>query len=177
MSVNRRMVIKSAAVLAASAALPRFSRAETIFAPRPGNWRTFETVMRIEVAKVEGQVQAWIPLPAVDETEWMRSGTSTWVADGAKATAVADEKYGAKMLHVVWSEATSSPVVEVTSRFQTRDRFVDLLAPGQVKPLSAAERKIYTEGSELIPIDGPVKEAAEKITKGATTDLAKARAL
>ena len=177
MSVNRRMVIKSAAVVAASAALPRFSRAETVFAPRPGNWRTFETVLRIEVAKAEGQVQAWIPLPAVDETEWMRSGASTWIADGAKATAVADEKYGAKMLHVVWPEATASPVVEVTSRFQTRDRFVDLSLPGSAKPLSDVERKFYTEGTELIAIDGQVKESADKITKGATADLDKARAL
>ena len=94
MSVNRRLVIKSAAVVAASAVLPRFSRAETVFAPRPGTWRTFETVMRIEVAKAEGLVQAWLPLPAVDETEWMRSGASTWIADGAKANVVADEKIG-----------------------------------------------------------------------------------
>ena len=177
MSFNRRMVIKSAAAVAASAALPQFSRAETVFSPRPGNWRTFETVMRIEVAKVEGQVQAWMPLPAVDEAEWMRSGASTWIADGAKATAVVDEKYGAKMLHVVWPEPTASPVVEVTSRFQTRDRFVDLSSPGTAKPLSDVERKFYTEATELIPVDGQVKEAAEKITKGATTELDKARAL
>ena len=82
---------------------------------------------------------------AVDETEWMRSGASTWIADGAKATALADEKYGAKMLHVVWPVSTASPLVEVTSRFQTRDRFVDLSAPGTVKPLSDVERKFYTE--------------------------------
>ncbi len=177
MTIDRRNVLKSAAAMTAAASLPRLSWAETVFAPKPGNWRSFETVMRIEVGKPEGQVQAWIPLPSVDQSDWMRSGTSTWLAEGAKATALTDQKYGVKMLHVVWPAGTTAPVAEVTSRFATRDRFVDVSTAGTAKPLSDKERKFFTEGTELIPVGGAVKEAADKITKGATSDLDKARAI
>ena len=177
MPMDRRFVLRSGATLAAATALPRLSWAETIFAPKSGNWRTFETVMRIEVGKPKGQVQAWVPLPSVDQTSWMRSGISTWIADGAKTTAMTDEKYGAKMLHAIWPSDTTAPVVEVTSRFETRDRAVDLSMAGNAKPLSDAERNLFTASTELIPIDGAVKEAADKITKGATSDLDKARAI
>ena len=42
-------------------------------------------------------------------------------------------------------------------------------------PLSAAERTLYTRPTRLLPTDGIVKATSDKITAGATGDLAKAR--
>ena len=71
------------------------------------------------------------------------------------------------MLHVVWAEGEKAPVVEVTSKFATRDRAVDLTKPGNAPALSRAERKLYTPATDLIPTDGIVKETSDKITAGA----------
>ncbi len=177
MDLSRRSVLECTGAFAASFVFSRTARAESTFSPVPGNWRTFETVISIQIAKPEGKVQAWVPLPAVDQDDWMRSGTSTWKADGADAVVVSEKIYGAKMLHVVWPEGTVAPVAEVTSRFSTRDRAVELTAAGNAMQLTKAERQLHLEGTTLIPVDGIVKETADKITGGAKTDLDKARAI
>ena len=107
----------------------------------------------------------------------MRSGESTWTSEAGKATAVVDDHYGAKMLHVVWPEGTPAPSVELISRFETRDRSVDLAMAADAKMLSDDDRARFTKGTEFIPVDGAVKETANKITKGAASDLDKARAI
>jgi transglutaminase-like putative cysteine protease len=177
MSLSRRSMLEGTGALAASFAISRAARAEGLFSTVPGEWRTFETVISIQIAKPEGKVQAWVPLPAVDQDDWMRSGTSTWTADGADAVVVSEKIYGAKMLHVVWPEGTAAPVAEVTSRFSTRDRAVQLTTADNAKQLTNAERQFHIQGTELIPVDGIVKETADKITAGAKTDFDKARAI
>ena len=170
-------MLEGTAALAASLALPRAARSDVVFSPLPGAWRTFETKIAIQIAKPEGKVQAWVPLPAIDQADWMRSGASTWKADGADAIVVSENTYGAKLLHIVWPEGTVAPAAEVTSQFSTRDRAVDLTSAGTAAPLTKAERQFFTQGSDLIPVDGIVKETAGKITAGAKTDFDKARAI
>ena len=177
MSLRRRSVLKGAGAVAVSMLLPGHARAQSAFSPVPGGWRTFETIIRIQVAKPDGRVQAWVPLPAVDQDDWMRSGESTWAADGADAKVVTDDVYGAKMLHIVWPTVTDSPTAEVTSRFSTRDRGAGLVPTGNARTLTVEERELYTRGTELIPVDGVVKETALKIIAGAGSDLDKARAI
>jgi transglutaminase-like putative cysteine protease len=75
----------------------------------------------------------------------------------------------------VWAGGDAAPSVEVTSKFETRDRAVDLAKPGSTPDLSAEERRLYTSATDLIPVDGIVKETADKIAAGAGTDLDKAR--
>ncbi len=175
MKITRRDVLASAVALPAAVALPGRAKAETAFIAKPGSWRAFEIVTRIEVTKPEGKVQAWIPVPSVNEAEWFKSGESTWVAANAEAAIKTDAKSGAKMLHAVWPEGTSAPVVEVTSRFSSRDRSINLSAPPSATTISAEDRMRYTAATELIPVTGLVKETADKITAGASSDLDKAR--
>ncbi|HYY61325.1 MAG TPA: transglutaminase-like domain-containing protein, partial [Burkholderiales bacterium] len=66
---------------------------------------------------------------------------------------------------------------EVTSRFMTRDRGVDLSAPASDADLNATERAFYTSPTELIPTDGIVRTTALDITRGAKSDVEKARAI
>jgi transglutaminase-like putative cysteine protease len=173
--MNRREVLKSGAAAAAAAALPAAAFAQGAFAPRPGAWRTFQTVMRLEIAKPEGQMQAWVPLPALSEPEWFRPAGSTWTTNAKVAETKRDAKYGAEFLHLVWADDEKAPVVEVTSKFATRDRFVDLSKPGSTPALGEDERRRYTAPTELIPTDGIVKETSDKIVAGAAGDLDKAR--
>jgi len=175
MRIDRRELLTGAAAAAAAAALPTTVSAAGAFAPSPGAWRTFEVVTRIEIAGPGAQ--AWVPLPAVNEADWFRSVASTWTTNAARAERMRDQDSGAEMLHLVWAASEASPLAEVKSRIATRDRAIDLEAPGHAAPLSAAERAANLAPTALIPIDGIVKETSDRITAGAESDVTKARAI
>jgi transglutaminase-like putative cysteine protease len=172
--MKRRDFIASAAALAA---MPRLSFAQQKeFDPRQAEkWRSFEIVTRVEVAKPVGVSRAWIPVPAVDE-DWQRTVGNSWSGNGAMRLAY-DPKYGAAMLYAEWPESQKAPVVELTSRFATRDRAVDLSKPGVAQPLAASDRAFYTGPTELMPTDGIVARTAREITRGKRTDVEKSRAI
>lgn len=177
--MNRREFIQSTALLSLAAALPNAAWAQAVFAPKPGAWRSVDLVTKLEIDKPEGKMQAWIPLPSVKETEWSRPGETKWTGNAAKVARVRDPKYGAEMLHVIWKDGESAPTIEVTSRVSMRDRDIDLSKPGKVEPLSKSERKLNLQGTELIPVDGIVKQTSDKIVAAANakTDIEKARAI
>jgi transglutaminase-like putative cysteine protease len=174
---NRRDLLKSGAALAALAALPRTALAGPAFAPSPGAWRSFDVVTRIEIAKPGGRTQAWIPLPSVSEAAWCRPDGNRWTTNAETAAIVGDPVYGAQMVHAVWRDNEPAPVIEVTSRFATRDRAADLGAPGTAPALTAAERTLYLAPTELIPTGGIVAETSGRITAGAEGQVAKVRAI
>jgi transglutaminase-like putative cysteine protease len=176
MNMRRRDVLKAGVALSVAAALPREVLAQVPFAPKPETWRYFQIVTRLEIARPRGKVQAWIPLPSVSEADWVRPMGNDWKTN-ATTTVRQDPKYGAQMLHVEWAEHETAPVVEAVSKFAARDRAIDLTKPATVAPLTAAERKFYTEGTDLIPVDGIVRETADKITAGKQTEVEKARAI
>jgi len=178
--MDRRQFLKSTAAVPLAAALPHAAWAQqqpAMFAPKPGPWRSFDLVTRIEISDPKDKLQAWIPLPSVNAADWVRAGDSKWTTNAVSATRVRDAKYGAEMLHVVWKDNEPAPVVEVTSRVSLRDRAVDLGKPGNAAPLSAAERALYLEGTELIPVDGIVKQTSDRIVANARTEIEKARAI
>jgi transglutaminase-like putative cysteine protease len=176
MSIDRRELLKTGLAASAAVALPPAARADINFEPRSGAWRTFEIVTRMEVGKAERKTQAWIPVPVVNEPEWFQSLGSQWTTNG-RAALVCDAQFGAEMLHVEWPHGERSPILEVTSRIATRDRATDFAKPGRPVPLSAAERELNLCGTELIPVDGIVKERSDNIVAGAKTDVEKARAI
>ncbi|MDY0011927.1 MAG: transglutaminase domain-containing protein [Rhodocyclaceae bacterium] len=147
------------------------------FDPTPANgWRTFEVTTRIELLKPAGPAQAWLPLPAVDQAGWTRTLGDQWTSNADQVERVMDPVYGAGFLHARWA-AGAAPELEVVSRITTRDRAVDFSRPGAVAPLSKAERSLWTRPTEMLPTDGIVRKTALDATRGAATDLEKARAL
>jgi transglutaminase-like putative cysteine protease len=69
-------------------------------------------------------------------------------------------------------------VLELTSRFATRDHAVDFSrARSEAERLSAAEQRFFTAPTELIPTDGIVRETAKGVVKNARSDVHKARAI
>jgi transglutaminase-like putative cysteine protease len=173
--MRRREFLRTGAALAVGAALPRVAFADTPFAPKPEAWRKFEITTRVEIVKPSGKVQAWVPLPAVDERDWMQPLGNEWKTNAQSAVPQRDAKYGAQMLHVEWADGEPAPVVDVVSRFTTRDRAIDLTRPGAVPPLSEAERKLYTDATDLMPTGGIVKTTADQIVARASGDVDKAR--
>lgn len=177
--MNRREFIQSTAALSLATALPGAAWAQAVFAPTPRAWRTVDLVTKLEIDGPEGKAQAWIPLPSLNEAAWIRSGETTWTGNAASVTRVRDPKYGAEMLHVIWKDDEFVPSIEVTSRVAMRDRHIDLSKPGQTAPLSDAERKLNLQGTELIAVDGIVKQTSDKIVTDAhaKSDIEKARAI
>jgi transglutaminase-like putative cysteine protease len=176
MKFSRRDLLKAGVAAPLMAGLPRRAMAQSAFAPQPGAWREFQVVTRLEIANAKGKTQAWIPVPSVNEKDWFKSSASQWTTNG-RAALMHDPKYAAAMVHAEWDDGQAAPAIEVTSTVKVRDRAVDLSKPGKPEPLSAAERKLYTRATELIPTGGIVKETSDKIVKGADTDLKKARAI
>src|SRR5688572_11534724 len=175
--MERRTFLQATLAMPALAVMPSAVR-ETIAAElAAAGWRTFETVTKVEITNPSGVSRAWVPLPYTAKTDWHNPLGNKWTGNG-QMKVVTDGKYGAEMLYAEWKDGDKTPVVEVTSRFATRDRAVDPTKPnpGALK-LSAAEVKLNTAATEFIPTDGIVRETAQAIVKGARTDVEKAHAI
>jgi transglutaminase-like putative cysteine protease len=141
-------------------------------------WRGYEVTTRVEILKPRGITRVWLPLPMMDDTAWQRNRGSDWTGNAAHTQIVDDGKYGATMLYAEWPATTQAPVLELTSRFATRDHAVDLSrVHGNAERLTAAERGLFSAPTEYIPTDGIVRQTATGIVKGARGDVDKARAI
>jgi transglutaminase-like putative cysteine protease len=178
--MNRRGFLKHSLALSAGAVatgLPH--RVRPALAQTPAaKWRTFEVVTRVEPAAPSGLTRAWIPVPLMGETDYFKRGGDTWKGNGAVMRLERDPKYDAGYVYAEWPGSEKAPVIEITSRFSTRDRHIDLGKPpaGAVKEDPAVLKK-YLEPTTLLPTDGIVLETSQQIVKSQGTDLAKAKAI
>jgi transglutaminase-like putative cysteine protease len=177
--MDRRQFFKTTALTAAAVAAPRFAfAADNAFKPNPAKgWRVFEVTTRVDLAPTKGVPRIWLPLPGVEDAAWIRTMGNLWQGNAVAVQQLRDPNYGAQMLAAVWDADEPAPVLEVVSRFATRDRAVDLSQPGKPAPLDKEMRALYTRATDLLPTDGIVKKTAEDITRGAKTDLDKAKAI
>ncbi len=178
--MNRRDFIKATGLAPAAAAVSALPQFSSLALAAPGDkWRVFEVATRIEVLKPAGVTRVWVPLPLVDDTDYQKNLGSTWKVDGGAATTSTDAKYGAQMLYTEWPGTVSSPVLQATSRFATRDRAVDLSRPaGTAVRADRAELQRYLAATELVPTDGIVRDTAREITRNVRGgDVEKARAI
>ncbi len=171
--MDRRTFIQSGIALPAAAALPWTNALAAPEAP----WRTFEITTRVQILKPQGVSRAWLPLPMMDDSNWHRSGGNETSGNAARTQQYRDGKYGAGMVYAEWGPDQPAPVLVLTSRFATRDRFEELGKPMSGERLSAADVAFYTAPTDLMPTDGIVRQTALEATKGAKGDVEKARAL
>ncbi|MCW6509397.1 transglutaminase-like domain-containing protein [Lichenifustis flavocetrariae] len=138
-------------------------------------WRRFRVTTRLDLTDAPGPAQAWVPLATFEATDWVRPETQTWTAsEGAKVERLISA--GAELLHVQWG--AGARFLDVASIVVTRDRTAPFAgSPPSKTTLSDGERATYLSGSTLAPVDGLVKATADRITAGASGDVAKARAL
>ena len=141
-------------------------------------WRTFEVVTRVEPTTPAGVTRAWVPLPLMTDTDYFKRLGDTWKSNAAGARLMRDDKYDAGFVYAEWPAAEKTPLLEITSRFSTRDRAVDLSRPpaGAAREDRAVLRK-YLEPTQLIPTDGIVLDTAQQIVRGHSGEVAKARAI
>lgn len=165
--MDRRTFLKSSAAVSAAGMAPFSFAAED-------KWRTFEVTTRVELDG-SSPAMVWLPVPSVD-TDYQKLLATSFKADGAVTQLVRDPKYGAGILLADFKSG-QQPVVELTSRFATRDRVVDLSAAPSAAQLDPVERERYLAATDLLPTDGIVAKTAQQITAGAGTDLEKSRAI
>lgn len=169
--MDRRSLLKAApAVGVLAAAAPLAARAQA-----PG-WRRFETTTRVEIARPGGQMRAWVPLPLSQDTDYFRTLANSWSGNAEKVELVVEPTYRAAMASAVFRPGEANPVLEIVSRFAVRERNVEL-KPGAGMRATRDEQALYLQATELMPTDGIVKKTADEITRGARTDVQKARAI
>ena len=177
--MQRRTFLKSSLAASASLALgvaPRLVRAAEPTAANP--WRKFEAVTRIEVTNPTGVTRVWVPVPLLTDTDYFKRGGDTWTGNATVTRVAKDPKYDVGLVYAEWPAAEKAPVVEITSRFATRDRAVDLAKPA-VKAVREDRAVLarYLEPTKLLATDGIVLETAQGITQGVASDTDKAQAI
>lgn len=178
--MDRRQFIQASTLLTAAAwSGPRFAAAsENTFKPSPEHgWRVFEVNTRVTLARADSPTRVWLPLPSVEEADWIKTMGNLWQGNASSVSIQRDPAYGAQMLVADWAPGEAAPVLETTSRFASRDRAIDFKKPRKIAPLDKASAKLYTRATSMLPTDGIVKERAREITQGAKTDLDKAKAI
>jgi transglutaminase-like putative cysteine protease len=114
----------------------------------------------------------------VGKTHYQRTLANRFTAKGGTAKIVQNKE---DALGIVSADfpAGVKPVLTLTmtSRIATRGYAVDLSAPGRAPRADAAELQYFLRPTKLLPTDGIVKETAAEITRGANTDVEKARAI
>jgi transglutaminase-like putative cysteine protease len=174
--MHRRNFLQAGAAASLLGALPRVSFAQQLpFNPVTGEWRTFEVTTRVDILKPAGVSRAWIPVPSV-ERDFQKLLGNSWSGNGTVKLA-SDGKYGASMIAAEWGAAEKAPVVEVVSKFATRNRAVDFSKRNPEIKIDAATARFSTAPTELIPTDGIVRKTAYEITRGKSSDIEKARAI
>ncbi len=174
--MNRRDFVRSAGAVCAGAA---FSKMECL--PAEGatsaEWRTFEVTTRVEILESSGATRVWLPAALISSTPFQKTLSNTFKAEGGAGRMLQGRPDG---LGIVVAEfpAGVKPVLTLTSRVETRDYVVDLSAAGRgAKSESRAELEHFLRSTKLLPTDGIVKATATEITRGAKTEIEKARAI
>lgn len=179
--MDRRAFIKTTAMLPAAAAvsaMPQLAASASANAAPGERWRVFEVTTQVEVLKPAGVTRVWLPLPLLVDTDYQKNLGSKWSVEGGTAATLTDDKYGAGIFYAEWPKTIKKPVLQLTSRFATRDRAVEFGTPATTAKTDRAELRRYLRATELLPIDGIVRDTARDITKNVHGgDVESARAL
>jgi transglutaminase-like putative cysteine protease len=175
--MDRRRFLQSAGALSATLAFPKAARALTFGVPAGEPWRTFEVTTRVEVLKPSGVTRVWLPAALIRDTPFQKTLANDYRAEGGTVELV--KKDAADSLGIVSATFPEGvrPVLTLTSRAATRGYAVDLSKPGPAPKADAAELQYWLQPTRMLPTSGIVASEAALITKGATTDFEKAKAI
>ena len=141
------------------------------------HWRIFEVTTRAAVSEPGSAARVWLPLPLMPDTDYSKILGQTWTGNASATRIFRDGKYGAAIFYAEWAPGESSPVIEVTTRFTTRDRMADLGRPESAAAEDRAVLDKYLHGTSYVPTDGIVGKTSREVTRGHRTDVAKAKAI
>lgn len=175
--MDRRKFLETGAAVPAAVAmsgLPRFAFANLAGGDK---WRGFEVTTRVEVLKPVGITRVWLPVPLTADTDYQRGLGNSWSAQGGTVSYQKESKYGTGIVYAEFPDTIKQPVLELKSRFATREYVVDLTKPATAAKAANASLALYKAPTELIPTDGIVRRTAQEITQGVTDEMGKARAI
>jgi transglutaminase-like putative cysteine protease len=173
--MNRRDFLHSTGILSASLAFPK---ANFLFAAStaPDSWRSFEVTTRVEVLKPSGVTRIWVPAALLTPKPFQKTFANTFQAEAGTANLLGSKRDSLGFIAAQFP-AGVKPVLTVTSRIATKDCTINLSAPNNAPKESRADLEYFLRPTKLLPTDGIVKSTAAQITRGAKTDVAKARAI
>src|SRR4051794_5284258 len=173
--MNRRRFLQSAGVASASLVLPKSARALAFGVPSGEPWRTFEATTRVEVLRPDGETRVWLPAALMRDTRFQKTLANDFRAEGGAVELVRNDADSLGIVAARFPEGVR-PVLTLTSRVTTRGYAVDLGKSGAA-PKPDSDLAHWLQPSKLLPLDGIVKSEAAMITRGASGDLEKARAI
>ena len=173
--MNRRDFLQSGGVVSVGLTLAKaqrlLSQVTTV-----DRWPTFQVTTHIEVLKPSGTTRVWVPAALISETPFQKTLSNTFNCEGGTAKLIETEADALGIIAVEFP-AGVKPILTVTSRIATKDYAVDLTARSKAPKEDRAELEHFLRPTKLLPTDGIVKATATEITKGASTDVEKARAI
>lgn len=174
----RRSFLKlalAAGIVPALAGLPRAGLAAEprLFAPGPSDWQGYQLTTLVTLPEAR-PAQVWLPVPSLD-TDYQRSLDDSYSGNAIRAEILHDPATGTRHLHAEF-DGSAVPMLELTSRVQTRNRSVDWSKRTRASE-DAAVLKAALRPSGNKPLDGIVAETAARVTAGAGSDLDKVRAI
>jgi transglutaminase-like putative cysteine protease len=128
------------------------------------------------VLKPSGPTRVWVPSALIIDTPYQKTLASTFQCEGGSARTF-ETKADALGITAAQFPTGVRPMLAVTSRIATRNRAVNLSAPGKTERTSPAELAHWLQPTKFLPTDGIVKETAIAITRNARTDVDKAHAI
>jgi transglutaminase-like putative cysteine protease len=173
--MNRREFLRLSAMTTSTVSLgPRVLLSQS---STPRRWRTYEVTTRVKVLNPSGRTRIWLPLPLAEVTSFQRTLSSAVQCDGGKILFHEDPRAGMKML-VAEFPLDKPAVLITTQRVCTRNWSVALgdCVPRK-KRLVPDDATAFLRSTRYVPTDGIVKEKADEITKGATTEVEKTHAI
>ncbi|MGH7847952.1 MAG: transglutaminase-like domain-containing protein [Candidatus Binatia bacterium] len=177
--MKRRAFLKQGLVVSAGLVLGGFPARSVRSASVAGaaKWRSFEVVTKVEILNPSGVTRVWLPLPLMTGTDYFKRQEDKWKGNAAVARTIRENKYDAGMLYAEWPASEKTPAVELTSRFEARDRQVNFNQPDPSVKEDKTILQKYLRPTQLLPTDGIVRKTSGQITKGLKTDVDKARAI
>lgn len=172
--MDRRHFLRYAGLSFAAVQLGRLS-AFSEEPPTSPEWRFYEVTTRVEVISPVGTTHVWLPLPLSHATEFQKPVSNRIHCESGTARELAASG-GARMVHGKFL-AGSDVQLTVISRVATRDHAVKLQQPSVRRAEPASALKAWLQPSAGVPVDGIVLKRATEITRGARTDVDKARAI
>lgn len=152
-----------------------FSKVPQLFADTPA-WHTYEVTTRVEVLKPSGVTHIWLPAALIRNTPFQRTLSNRFHAEGGKASLSESKRDSLGIVSATYP-LHAKAVLTLSSRVSLKNYSVDVSGPARASQAPQAELDYFLQPSKYVPTDGIVKETAEKATKGATTDIDKARAI
>lgn len=176
--MDRRDFLKQGLAVSAGLAFGGVPKFIDVAEAQEGKWRTFEVTTELKITDPVGAVRAWVPVPLTFNNDHIKREPDGWSGNFKSAKAVQYDRYGTGMVFAEWAAGEKAPLLEVKSKFMTRDRQVDMSAkPNPAVKESPAVLNYFRKPSKLIRTDGIVKTTANGIVMGLKNDVDKAKAV